>query len=155
MLKHKKQIIVRNKRLRKIRNSLREFLIRVVYDEMDILQNFDNLYDWSNLNLEEQNESGILQGKITNLFGLISKSICSCPLCTNTDRDMVFIPDHETWYCIECQEQGLIWDPSHESEEDRSHHDYINWYLEQKEKFAKKYLNREKSDSEKENYDIF
>jgi len=107
MLKNKKRIIIRNERLKKIRNSLREFWIRLVYDEMDILQNFYNLYDWSDLSLEEKNESGILQGKITNLFGLISKSICSCPLCTNTDRDMVYIPDHETWYCIECQKKGL------------------------------------------------
>jgi len=51
---------------------------------------------------------------------------------------MAYIPDHETWYCIECQEKDLIWDPSKGSEEDRRQHDYINWDLEQKEKFAKK-----------------
>lgn len=51
---------------------------------------------------------------------------------------MVNIPDHETWYCIECQEKGLILDPSHGSEEDRRQNDYINWYLEQKDKFAKR-----------------
>ncbi|HEC37314.1 hypothetical protein LCGC14_0473970 [marine sediment metagenome] len=50
---------------------------------------------------------------------------------------MVNIPDHETWYCIECQEKGLIWDPSQGSSEDRWQHDYINMYLEQKEKFAR------------------
>ncbi|MFW9877530.1 MAG: hypothetical protein ACFFG0_30960 [Candidatus Thorarchaeota archaeon] len=47
---------------------------------------------------------------------------------------MVYIPDHETWYCTECQEQGLIWDPSQGSEEDILNQNYINWYLEQKEK---------------------
>ena len=62
---------------------------------------------------------------------------------------MVYIPDHATWYCIECQEKGLILDPSHGSEEDRRQNDYINWYLEQKDKFAKRYLNRKKPDSEK------
>ena len=138
MLKNKKRIIIRNERLKKIRNSLREFWIRLVYDEMDILQNFYNLYDWSDLSLEEKNESGILQGKITNLFGLISKSICSCPLCTNTDRDMVYIPDHETWYCIECQKKGLIWDPSQGSEEDILNQNYIDWYYEEKEKLFKR-----------------
>ena len=131
MLKHKKRIIIRNERLRKIRNNLREILIKSVYDEIEILRNFDNLYDWSSLTPEEENESAILEGRITNLFSLLSKSICSCPLCTNDDRDMVYIPDHETWYCTECQEKDLIWDPSHGSEENRSQHDYINWYLEQ------------------------
>ena len=46
---------------------------------------------------------------------------------------MVYIPLHETWYCIECQEKDLIWYHSHGSEEDRRQHDYINYYLEQKE----------------------
>jgi len=124
-------------------------LIRVVYDEIEILRNFASLYDdWSNITREEENEFSQLQATKINLFHLISKSICSCPLCSNTDRDMVFIPDHETWYCIECQEQGLIWDPSQGSEEDRYQHDYINWYLEQKEKFTKRSINDKKLDSE-------
>ena len=144
MLKHKKSIIIRNEQLRKIRNNLREFWIRLVYDEIEILRNFDSLYNWSNLTLEEEDESCNLQAKITNLFGLISKSICSCSICTNTDRDMVYIPDHETWYCIECQKQDLIWDPSDGSEEDILSHDYINWYFEHKDKLANKNYNRER-----------
>lgn len=74
-------------------------------------------------------------------------SICVCLLCSNEDKDMVFIPDHETWYCIECQEKGLIWYPSHGSEEDRRQHDYINWYLKQKERYPKMFLNKEKINS--------
>jgi len=58
-------------------------------------------------------------------------------LCTNDDRDMIFIPDHETWYCIECQEKGLSWDPSQGSSENRWQNDYVNMYLEQKEKFGR------------------
>ncbi len=33
---------------------------------------------------------------------------------------------------------------SHGSEEDRRQHYYINWYYEQKEKFTKRFLNRDK-----------
>jgi len=33
------------------------------------------------------------------------------------------------------------------SEEDRRQHDYINWYLEQKEKFMKRFFNKEKLNS--------
>ncbi len=62
---------------------------------------------------------------------------------------MVYIPLHETWYCVECQEKDLIWYHPHGSEEDRRQHDYINYYLEQKEKFAKRFLNKEKSNSNK------
>ena len=80
--------------------------------------------------VREDAKSGESQGETLN------NSICVCPICTNSDRDMVYIPDHKTWYCIECQEKGLIWDPSHGSEEDRWQHDYINMYHEQKEKFV-------------------
>ncbi|MFX1375872.1 MAG: hypothetical protein ACFFA0_08685 [Promethearchaeota archaeon] len=85
-----------------------------------------------------------MQATKLSLFSLLSKSICSCPLRTNTDRDMVFIPDHETWYCVECQEHGFIWNPSKGSEEDRFQHDYINWYFEQKEKLAKRKLKEDR-----------
>ncbi len=63
-----------------------------------------------------------------------------CVIYTNEDKDKVYIPDHETWYCIECQDKGLIWYPSHGSEEDRRQHDYINWDYKEKEKFFNKKL---------------
>ena len=62
---------------------------------------------------------------------------------------MVYIPEHQTLYCIECQDKGLIWYPSHGSEEDIRQHDYINWYLEQKEKFTKRFLNKDKGSYDK------
>ena len=59
-------------------------------------------------------------------------------ICSKADKDMVYLAEYDTWYCIECQEKDLIWYSSHGSEEDRRQHDYINWYYEQKEKFHKK-----------------
>jgi len=98
---------------------------------------------------EEQKEVAYLQGTKHELFKLLRKSICKCPLCTNEDRDIVYFPDHETWYCVECQEKGLIWDPSLGSEENRWQHDYVNMYLEQKEKFVKRFLNKGKINLDK------
>lgn len=112
------------------------------------LHNFDSLYDaWKDLTSEEQKEVAYLQGVKHELFRLLRKSICVCPLCTNEDKNMVFIPDHESWYFTECQEKGLIWYHPMGSEEDRRQHDYINYYYEQKEKFIKRYLAKEKSSS--------
>jgi len=68
-----------------------------------------------------------------------------CPLCTQSDKDMVYIPLHEMWYCVECQEKDLIWYHPMGSEEDKRQHDYINYYYEQKEKFMKRFHNKEKS----------
>jgi len=67
----------------------------------------------------EETEVFFLEGTKHSLSRALNKSICVCPLCTSEDKDMVYIPENETWYCIECQEKGLIWDPSHGSEEDR------------------------------------
>jgi len=150
MLKDEKKIIIRNEKLRKVRNNLREIIIRAVYDEMQILQNFGNLYrDVLSLKPEEQKESAILQGRITKLSSLLSKSICVCPLCTQSDKDMVYIPIHEMWFCVECQEKDLIWYRAMGSAEDRRQNDYINYYYEQKEKFERRFLNKEKPNSNK------
>jgi len=61
-----------------------------------------------------------------------------------THKFFLSLKDHETWYCTECQENGLIWSPSDGCEENNSQHDYINWYLEQKDKFAKRFLDKDK-----------
>ncbi len=149
-MKDERRVIIRNEQLKKLRNNLREIIIRAVYDEIEILRNFDSLYEgWLELTQEEQKEVAYLQGTKHSLSRALNNSICVCPLCTQSDKDMVYIADHEIWYCIECQEKGLIWYPSHGSEEDRRQHDYINWYYEQKDKFTKKYLNKDKKASGK------
>ena len=148
MLKHEKKVIIRNERLKKLRNNLRQIIILAVYDEIEILRNFDSLYEgWLELTQEEQKEVAYLQGTKHELLSLLNNSICVCPLCTKEDKDIVYIPDHKTWYCIECQDKGLIWYPSHGSEEDRRQHDYINCYYEQKEKFTKRFLNKGRENS--------
>lgn len=130
---------------RKLRNNLRQILVLAIYDEIEILDNYDSLYEvLLDFSPEEQKEVAYLQGTKHELFELLDNSICVCPICTQEDRDMVFIPDHKTWYCAECQQKGLIWDPSQGSEEDRDQNDYVKWYLKQKERFAKKYLNNAK-----------
>jgi len=151
MLKDEKKIIIRNEKLRKVRNSLREIIISAVYDEIEILRNYSNLYGAIlDLTPEEQKEVFYLEGTKRRLRGALNRSICVCPLCTQSDRDMVYIPLYEMWYCVECQEKDLIWYHPMGSEEDRRQHDYINYYLEQKEKFAKRFPNRYKSNSNKD-----
>ncbi len=148
-MRDERRIIIRNERLKKIRNNLRGVLRMAVYDEIEILRKFDSLYEgWLELTPKERKEVAYLQGTKHELYDLLDKSICVCPLCSKADKDMVYIADHETWYCIECQEKDLIWYPSHGSEENRRQHDYINWYLEQKERFTKKYLSKDKENSD-------
>jgi len=47
------------------------------------------------------------------------------------------------WFCTKCQDEDRIWYHPQGSEEDRRQHDYINYYYEQKGKFAKRFLGKD------------
>jgi len=144
-MKDERKIILRNEQLRIFRNNLREVLILAVWDEMDILEKYASLYPPPlDLPPDELAELYYLEGTKHKLFDLIDRSICECPICTKQDKDMIYIGVHDEWYCIECFENNRIWYPSQGSSEDRWQYDYINMYYEQKEKFEKKYLNKDK-----------
>ena len=148
-MKVERRIIIHNKRLRRVRNNLRNIIIKAVYDEINRLSTITDLYGpMLDLTPVEEKEVFFLEGTKHILSRALNKSICVCPLCTSDDKDMVYIPEHETWYCIECQEKGLIWYLSHGSEEDRWQHDYINLYHEQKDKFDKRFPNKVKDKPE-------
>ena len=142
-MKDERKIVIRSEKLQKIRNNLRQILIRALYDEIEILGNYANLYAPPlELPPEEEVELYYLQGTRHKLFSLLCISICQCSSCASQDKDMVFIEFHGMWYCIDCYENDRIWYPSHGSAEDRWQNDYINYYYELKEKFEKKYLNK-------------
>jgi len=149
-MKDERKIVIKTERLRKIRNNLREILIQAIYNEIDILRAFANLYPPPlELPPEEEVELYYLQGTKHELYSLKRKSICECPVCSKQDRDMIYIDFHEEWYCVECYENDRIWYPTHGSSENRYQNDYINMYYEMKEKFENKYLNRVKVDPKK------
>jgi hypothetical protein len=144
-MKDERKIIIRNERLQKIRNNLREILIRAVWDEIEILGNYANLYPPPlDLPPEQEVELYYLEGTRHKLFSLMSRCICQCALCLNQENNMIYIEIHDEWYCVECHENNRIWYPAHGSAENRWQNDYINMYYEMKEKFEKEYLNRKK-----------
>jgi len=146
-MKDERKIVIRNERLRKIRNNLREILILALYDEIEILRNYASLYG-SPLDLppEEEVEVYYLQGTKHKFFSLMRRSICKCARCSNQENDMIYIEIHDQWYCTECHDNDRIWYPAHGSSENRYQHDYINMYYEMKEKFENKYLSKIKKD---------
>jgi len=144
-MKDERKIVIRNERLRKIRNNLRQILIRAVWDEFWILGHYASLYPPPlDLPPEELAELYYLEGTRHKLSSLKRRSICECARCSSQDKDMIYIGFHDEWYCVECHDNDLIWYPSHGSAESRWQNDYINMYYEMKEKFEKKYLSRKK-----------
>ena len=150
-MKDERKIIIESEQLQNIRNNLREVLLLAVWDEIEILRNYAKLYPPPlDLPPEELAELHYLEGTKHKLYSLMRRSICECPICTKQDRDMVYIESHDVWYCVECHVNNLIWHPSHGSAEDRWQNDYINMYYEMKEKFEKKYLDKNGGDLEEE-----
>ena len=83
-MKDERKIVIRNERLKKIRNNLRQILIRAVWDEIEILRNYASLYPPPLERApEEEVEVFYLQGTKHKLFSLMSRSICKCARCSN------------------------------------------------------------------------
>lgn len=132
-MKDNRKVIIKNQLLKKVRNNLRKILITSVYDQIEIYQNFINLYgDLFELTLEEQKEVYFLQSSKQKLEGTLNNSICVCALCTKDDRDMVYIKSHDIWYCTKCQDKEYIWYQEMGSEEVNPNRGFIKAYKQQK-----------------------
>lgn len=149
-MKDERKIIIRNERLRKIRNNLREILIQAIWAEDEVLRTYSSLYPPpSELPPDELAELYYLEGTRHKLSRLKSRSICQCACCSNQENDMIYIEIHDQWYCVECHDNDRIWYPAHGSAENKYQHDYINMYYEMKDKFEKKYSRKGKKISKK------
>lgn len=93
-VKDKKTIVYKNERIKKIALNFRKLLIEVVMQE------------WSRLGEEQRNKPTLEYIKIendrSNLLGALRNSICLCPGCSQTDRDMYYNAIAETWFCTLC-----------------------------------------------------
>ena len=74
---------------RKTRNYLDEQGDLLALDKMD---SFD-LDRYKKLNRESE-----------KLECILDRSICKCPACRRSDRDMIFNPVTKVWFCVHCYE---------------------------------------------------
>jgi len=94
-MKDKRIIAYKNERVKKIAFNFRKLLIEVVMQE------------WINLHHEKiknksQAERIAIENERSNLLGALRNSICLCPGCSQTDRDMVYNAPLKEWYCTLC-----------------------------------------------------
>ncbi len=62
-MREERRVIIRNERLKRIRNNFRELIIRSVYEEIEILSTYSSLYGAIlDLTPEEQKEVFYLEG---------------------------------------------------------------------------------------------
>lgn len=117
-MKKEKTIIIKNPKLRKLRNILRKILIeagRQRYNDLRVLgKDTEKKYGYEDPRARE------IQNEIKKLFSLLAYSICECNngvSCLSlqkykdnhqmekfdfTDLDMAYYPKTKKWYCLEC-----------------------------------------------------
>jgi len=92
-----KRIISYNERSKKIAFNLRSLIRKTVMQE------------WSRLGKEQKNKPTLDYVKIgderSDLYLALQASICECPGCNQTDRDMVYNAPLKEWYCTLCAQE--------------------------------------------------
>jgi len=110
-MRDKRAIVLKNPKLQKIRNNLRDLLLKAVsvkwnalFDDMNRLR-FDSngirrtIDDFSE---EEVKYFRRLQKEQAKLKDIQRRSILMCISCGVSDRDMVYNKSYDGWYCTEC-----------------------------------------------------
>jgi hypothetical protein len=95
----KKTIALRNPSHIRVRNNFRAVLIEALYRKLDE-------YHEKDAKKKRSMKYGRLKQELRDLE---RKSICRCPRCSATDRDMTFNPIDDTWYCTECYQEMHHW----------------------------------------------
>lgn len=110
-MRDKRAIIIKDSRLKKIRDNLRDVIIQAyhihwkkLFDEMDKISRDVNGRPRSvrKLSLDEKKRFRELQELQSGLSNSLDRSILTCVACGKGHRDMVYNKAYRAWYCTEC-----------------------------------------------------
>ncbi len=107
-MKKKRIISIRDPKLKKIRDNLRLLLLKwkrvewnQSHDEYEELR-FDKNDHPIDLTGDERKRVDVLLQRMRILDEASRKSLCKCTKCLVTDKDMVYNPPYQGWFCVEC-----------------------------------------------------
>lgn len=107
-MKKERTIIIRDSKLRKIRNNLRMILILESVARRKVISarrrkiRFDKNGSLRSLTTKEKEKICRLSLEGRKYLFSMRESICFCELCHSTDRDMSYLPRFKQWYCVNC-----------------------------------------------------
>ena len=110
-MRDRRAIIIKNPRLRKVRNELRKLFLKAVsrewnklFDEKEKISKYKDgtVKSVKNMSASEEMHFRSLQNKQAKLRNISDKSICKCTTCGKADRDMTYNKAYDSWYCTEC-----------------------------------------------------
>ncbi len=114
-MKEGKTIIIRSKKLRKIRNILRQIINCAYKEEWRRLgKEWDMIWFWQDGSartptIQEKAQGRYYFEKRRELERAMKKSICRCAICSYSNRNMIFNSSLGGWVCFKCKKKrGLF-----------------------------------------------
>lgn len=110
-MKDKRIVNIKNPKLRKIRNELREVWLQArdaerdrIKNEMELLrfdedENRISVDDWTPSQIKHFRELQRLKDEVEEIG---RKSICMCYTCGKPDQNMYYNHPYRAWFCIDC-----------------------------------------------------
>lgn len=95
-VKDKKIIAYKNERVKNIAFKLRALIRDVIMDE------WSRLGELQSYESKSQARRVAIENNRNDLLGALRNSICLCPGCSQTDRDMYYNANAEIWFCTLC-----------------------------------------------------
>ncbi len=107
-MKRAKTIIIKDPKLRKIRDNLRKILILECVDREEKISarmrklqiNKDGSLRL--LTVMEKGEVSKLDVELRKYMFFMRKSICFCRMCHSANKDMSYNLKFKEWYCVDC-----------------------------------------------------
>lgn len=97
------KIIVKNPFLKNLRNNLRKIIMLCVESELKYQYKILKELRSDGFPTKDQEiQLSELSAKNRELYSIYNRSICRCPLCKSSDRDMVYLPNEKKWICTDC-----------------------------------------------------
>ena len=110
-MRDKRAVIIKHSQLQKIRNNLRDLLLKAVsvrwnalFDDMNKLR-FDSSGIRRTIDDFSEDEVKYFRGpqkEQAELRDIQHRSILMCITCGRGDQDMVYNKSYDAWYCTEC-----------------------------------------------------
>lgn len=110
-MKDKRIVSIRDPRLRKIRDELREVLFQARRAELrkirDEMEEIDSNEEGDSIPMDELTPSQLkrfreLQRLESKNREIGKKSICMCYNCGRADQDMYYNHPYRAWFCVDC-----------------------------------------------------
>ena len=115
MMKEGRQIVIRSKKLRKIRNNLRQIIISAYKEEWRRLgKEEDMIWFWQDgvartPTIQEKAQGKYYLKKRRELERALKRSICRCAICADSTKNMIYDPTLGGWVCFRCKrKRGLF-----------------------------------------------